>query len=33
MGECVESVDAGAVIEWIQSGADVVLGPACSACK
>ncbi|VDL84587.1 unnamed protein product [Nippostrongylus brasiliensis] len=31
MGECVESVDAGAVIDWVQSGADVVIGPACSA--
>ncbi|VDM81575.1 unnamed protein product, partial [Strongylus vulgaris] len=31
MGECVESTDAGAVIAWAQSGADVVLGPACSA--
>ncbi|CAJ0592016.1 unnamed protein product [Cylicocyclus nassatus] len=31
MGECVESTDAGAVIAWAQSGADAVLGPACSA--
>ncbi|EPB69337.1 hypothetical protein ANCCEY_11564 [Ancylostoma ceylanicum] len=31
MGDCIESVDAGAVIDWIESGADVVLGPACSA--
>ncbi|RCN48265.1 hypothetical protein ANCCAN_05680 [Ancylostoma caninum] len=31
MGECVESTDAGAVIAWAQAGADVVLGPACSA--
>ncbi|KIH59800.1 hypothetical protein ANCDUO_09956 [Ancylostoma duodenale] len=31
MGECVESTDAGAVIAWAQTGADVVLGPACSA--
>ncbi|ETN78021.1 hypothetical protein NECAME_02980 [Necator americanus] len=33
LGECVESRDAGAVINWAQTGADVVLGPACSACK
>ncbi|KIH55399.1 ligand-binding protein, receptor family [Ancylostoma duodenale] len=31
MGDCIESTDAGAVIGWIESGADVVLGPACSA--
>ncbi|KAK6753731.1 hypothetical protein RB195_012989 [Necator americanus] len=31
LGECVESRDAGAVINWAQTGADVVLGPACSA--
>ncbi|KAK5966455.1 hypothetical protein GCK32_006377 [Trichostrongylus colubriformis] len=32
MGECVEASDAGAVINWVQSGADVVIGPACSGC-
>ncbi|PIO73373.1 hypothetical protein TELCIR_04651 [Teladorsagia circumcincta] len=31
MGECVEAADAGALINWIQSGANVVIGPACSA--
>ncbi|RCN51966.1 ligand-binding protein, receptor family [Ancylostoma caninum] len=31
MGDCIESADAGAVIDWIESGTDVVLGPACSA--
>ncbi|KAK6062162.1 hypothetical protein COOONC_00168 [Cooperia oncophora] len=30
MGECVESADAGAIINWVQSGANVVIGPACS---
>ncbi|VDL70322.1 unnamed protein product [Nippostrongylus brasiliensis] len=29
-GECIQSRDAGALINWIESGADVVLGPACS---
>ncbi|KAL6741093.1 hypothetical protein Aduo_014383 [Ancylostoma duodenale] len=31
MGDCIESADAGAVIDWIESGTNVVLGPACSA--
>ncbi|KIH58367.1 ligand-binding protein, receptor family [Ancylostoma duodenale] len=33
MGDCIESADAGAVIDWIESGTNVVLGPACSACS
>ncbi|CAJ0591357.1 unnamed protein product [Cylicocyclus nassatus] len=31
MGDCFEPVDAGSVIDWIDNGIDVVLGPACSA--
>ncbi|VDO10075.1 unnamed protein product [Haemonchus placei] len=31
MGECVESADAGALINFIEAGANVVIGPACSA--
>ncbi|KAK6754096.1 hypothetical protein RB195_013228 [Necator americanus] len=30
MGDCVESTDAGALVNWVESGANVVLGPACS---
>ncbi|PIO73313.1 hypothetical protein TELCIR_04720 [Teladorsagia circumcincta] len=30
MSDCVESIDAGALINWVDSGADVVLGPPCS---
>ncbi|VDP21159.1 unnamed protein product [Heligmosomoides polygyrus] len=29
-GDCVESTDAGSVIDWIEEGIDVVLGPGCS---
>ncbi|VDK63717.1 unnamed protein product [Cylicostephanus goldi] len=31
MADCYEPADAGSVIDWIDNGVDVVLGPACSA--
>nr|CDJ80504.1 Hypothetical protein CBG00851 [Haemonchus contortus] len=30
LSDCVESTDAGALISWVDSKADVVLGPPCS---
>ncbi|KHJ76431.1 hypothetical protein OESDEN_23949 [Oesophagostomum dentatum] len=31
LSDCIESTDAGSLIEYVEEGADVVLGPACSA--
>ncbi|KJH42824.1 ligand-binding protein, receptor family [Dictyocaulus viviparus] len=31
LSDCVINVDAGSVIDWVDSGANVVLGPGCSA--
>ncbi|VDO16340.1 unnamed protein product [Haemonchus placei] len=31
--DCIESTDAGALISWVDSKADVVLGPPCSNCE
>ncbi|KAE9418836.1 hypothetical protein Angca_000305, partial [Angiostrongylus cantonensis] len=33
LSDCKKSQDAGFIIEWEESGVDVILGPGCSPCK